>query len=101
MNKEEIQQEIKNIIGMELSYTQEGALMYLIDECFDNIGSRTCKNCEHSEYHPSADVLECYCEHETMKQMCWEINKELPLFEVTKDFGCNQFKRKQKKIKEM
>jgi len=93
MKKDALQQDIKDIIGKSLGYIQEGRIMYLIDELYDDFNSRTCENCKHfnSVFNKVENKNKEFCANK--KSLMFRVFKNEG---VLKKFGCNKFEIKNK-----
>lgn len=58
----------------------------IVDRIYDDIESRVCENCEYIEYGTFDDMIYCSIDCSS--------NKYRKEKSVTRDFGCNLFKRK-------
>lgn len=54
---------------------------------------QNCGNCTHSLYWESADILECT---KITKQRCYQCEEDLDMTEVTGDFYCNRYEKREK-----
>ena len=66
-------------------------MISIVNELYDELESRTCENCKHMHYWVETDIVECSANEPPLN---WETMKKLSMFEVTYDFGCNKFERK-------
>ena len=91
MTREEIEAEYKHALA-----TREPVmnLTMLIKDIVDDFESRTCENCKHS--YSSSIVNPTHCSEVTFPYFN-EVDAEWEdmSMEITKDFGCNKFERKE------
>ena len=66
----------------------------MVDKIYDDFESRTCENCKHS--YSSSIVNPTHCSEVTFPYFN-EVDAEWEdmSMEITKDFGCNKFERKE------
>ena len=67
----------------------------LIYEVYKELESRTCDSCKYSMYHEEQDILECF----KLNNFCWRCDDDVPINEVTGDFGCNKWESKDEPTK--
>ena len=91
MTREEaLKKSISMLSANHREYTEDIHKKF-IDEVYDDFESKICDKCKYSEYCSSVDIMVCHNEHTVFSQRCYKCSEDITIFEVTRDFGCNQF----------